>query len=130
MAQQKTFESPLESKEIKPVNPKGNQPEYSLKGLMLKLELQYFGHLIEKGPDAGKDWGQEEKKVTEDEMIGCHHRLFGLEFEQTPGDSEGHGSLMWCVQSVGLERVGYDLAIEQQQRTVLSGVKKSLVLDV
>ena len=44
-----------EFKEIKAVNPKGNQPEYSLKGLMLKLELQYFGHLIEKGPDAGKD---------------------------------------------------------------------------
>ena len=46
MAQQKTFESPLESKEIKPVNPKRNQPEYSLKGLMLKLKFQHFGHLM------------------------------------------------------------------------------------
>ena len=55
MVLEKTLESPLDSKEIKAVNPKGNQPEYSLKGLMLKLELQYFGHLIEKGPDAGKD---------------------------------------------------------------------------
>ena len=48
MAQQKTFESPLESKEIKPVNPKGNQPEYSLKGLMLKLKFQHFGHLMQR----------------------------------------------------------------------------------
>ena len=48
MVQQKTFESPLESKEIKPVNPKGNQPEYSLEGLMLKLKLQHFGHLMQR----------------------------------------------------------------------------------
>ena len=44
----KTLESPLDSKEIKPVNPKGNQPEYSLEGLMLKLKLQYFGHLMQR----------------------------------------------------------------------------------
>ena len=43
-----TFESPLDSKQIKPVNPKGNQPEYSLEGLMLKLKLQYFGHLMQR----------------------------------------------------------------------------------
>ena len=48
-----------------------------------------------KDPDAGKDWGQE-KGVTEDEMIGCHHQLNGHEFEQTPGDSEGQGSLTCC----------------------------------
>ena len=57
-------------------------PEYSLEGLMLKLKLQYFGHLCKqlhqglffrKDPDAGKDWGQEDKGVTEDEMVGCHH---------------------------------------------------------
>ena len=60
-----TLESPLDSREIKPVNPKGKQPEYSLEGLMLKLKLQNFGHLmwrlIRKDPYAGKDWGQEEK---------------------------------------------------------------------
>ena len=62
-------------------------PEYSLKGLMLKLKLQYFGHLmqrvdsLEKDPDAGRDWGQEEKGTTEDEMAGWHHRLDGHEFE-------------------------------------------------
>ena len=61
-------------------------PEYSLEGLMLKVKLQYFGHLmrradsLEKNPDAGRDCGQEEKVTTEDEMIGWHHRLNGHEF--------------------------------------------------
>ena len=55
-------------------------PGYSLEGLMLKLKLQYFGHLMWiadsfEDPDAGKDWGQEEKRTTEDEMVGWHHRL-------------------------------------------------------
>ena len=62
--------------------------------LKLKLKLQYFGHLMQRiysleKTDAVKDIGQEEKGVTEDEMIGWHHRLNGYEFEQTPGDSEG-----------------------------------------
>ena len=61
-------------------------PEYSLKGLMLKLKLQYFGHLIQRvdsleKTDAGRDWGQEAKGMTEDEMAGWHHRLDGHEFE-------------------------------------------------
>ena len=58
--------------------------EYSLEGLMLKLKLQYFGHLmwlIRKDPDAGKDWRWEKKRMTEDEMIGWHHWLNGHEFE-------------------------------------------------
>ena len=62
-------------------------PEYSLEGLMLKLKLLYFGHffaknwLIWKDPDAGKDWRWEEKGMTEDEMVGWHHQLYGHEFE-------------------------------------------------
>ena len=61
-------------------------PGISLEGMMLKLKLQYFGHLmrrvvIGKDPDAGRDWGWEEKGMTEDEMAGCHHRLVGREFE-------------------------------------------------
>ena len=52
--------------------------------------------LTGKDPDAGKDWGQEEKAVTEDEMLGWHHQLSGHEFEQAPGDSEGQGSLVCC----------------------------------
>ena len=52
--------------------------------------------LIEKDPDAGKDWGQEEKGMREDEMIGWHHWFNGREFEQAPGDGEGQGSLACC----------------------------------
>ena len=62
-------------------------PEISLEGMMLKLKLQYFGHLmqradsLEKDSDAGRDWGQKEKGTTEDEMAGWHHQLDGHEFE-------------------------------------------------
>ena len=57
-------------------------PECSLEGMMLKLKLQYFGHLIQRvDSDAGRDWGQEEKGTTEDEMAGWYHRLDGREFE-------------------------------------------------
>ena len=87
------------SSKIKPVNLKEMNPEYSLDGLMLKLKLQYFGHLMSragKDPDAGQDWGQGEKDVKKDEMVQWHHQLNGHEFEQTPGDSEGQGSLVCC----------------------------------
>ena len=79
MVFKKTLESSLDSKEIRPVHLKGISPEYSLEGLMLKLKLQYFGHLmqrtdsLEKNPDAGRDWRQEEKGMTEDEMVGWYH---------------------------------------------------------
>ena len=53
-------------------------------------------HLIRKDPDAGKDWRQEEKGTTEDEMVGWYHWLKGLEFEQAPGDGEGQGRLACC----------------------------------
>ena len=60
-------------------------PGCSLEGLMLKLKLQYFGHLMRRvdslDPDAGRDWAQEEKGITEDEMAGWHHQLDGHEFE-------------------------------------------------
>ena len=56
-------------------------PEYSWEGLMLKLKLQYFGHLMRReDSDAGRDWGQEEKGTTENEMAGWHHQLNGHEF--------------------------------------------------
>ena len=68
---------------------------------MLKLKLQYFGHLMRRvdsleKTDAGRDWGQEEKGTTEDEMAGWHHRLDGHEFEQAPGNGEGQGNLASC----------------------------------
>ena len=63
---------------------------------MLKLKLQYFGHLTGEDPDAGKDRSQEEKGMTEDEMVGWHHCLNGHEFEHAPGVSAGQGSLTCC----------------------------------
>ena len=68
---------------------------------MLKLKLQYFGHLMQswligKDSDAGRDWGQEEKRTTEDEMAGWHHRLDGQEFEWTLGVGDGQGGLACC----------------------------------
>ena len=77
-------------------------PEYSLEGLMLKLKLQQLGHLmrtadsLEKKPDAGKDWRQKEKRVTEDEVAGWHHQFNGHELGQTQRDGEGQGSLVCC----------------------------------
>ena len=74
---------------------------YSLEGLMLKLKLQYFGHLmhrtnsLEKTLMLGKIEGRK-RGTTEDEMVGWHHRLNGHEFEQAMGDGEGQGSLMCC----------------------------------
>ena len=93
-------------------------PEYSSEGLMLKLKLQYFGHLMQRAdtgsdPDAGKDWGWE-KRATEDQMVGWHHQLSGHEFEQTLGDSEGQGK-SGVLQSMGSQRAGHDWMAEQQQ---------------
>ena len=79
-------------------------PECSLEGQMLKLKLQYFGHLMQRGwligryPDAGNDWGQEEKGTTEEEMVGWHHRLEGHELGQTLGDGERQRGLVFCSQ--------------------------------
>ena len=92
VALKKILESPLESKEIKQVNPKGNQPWIFTGRTHAEAEapILWLPHakrqLIGKDPDAGKDWGQEEKRVTEDEMIGWHHWLNGYEFELAPGD--------------------------------------------
>ena len=98
-------------------------PEYSLEGVMLKLKLQYLGHLmrradsfektrlIGKGPDAGKDWGQEEKGTTEDEMVGWHHRLNGRGFGWTPGVGDGQGGLACCgSQSHGVSKTWTQLS--------------------
>ena len=76
-------------------------PGRSLEGLMLKLKLQYFGHLMQswliwKDPDGGKDWGQEEKGTTEDEMVGWHHWLDGHGFGWTPVVGDGQGGLACC----------------------------------
>ena len=86
MVLEKTLESPLDCKESNQSILKEISPGYSLEGLMLKLKLQYFGHLMQRvdsleKTDAGRDWGQEEKRMTEDEIAGWHHQLDGHEFE-------------------------------------------------
>ena len=98
----KTLESPLDFKEIKPVSPKGNQSWMVLGRTDAEAETPIFwppevkNWLIWKDPDAGKDWRREEKGTTEDEMVGWHHQLNGLEFEQAPGVGDGQGSLACC----------------------------------
>ena len=98
----KRLDNPLDSKEIKAVNPKGNQPWIFIGRTGAEDEAPILwppdakSRLIRKDPDAGKDWGQEEKRATEDEMVGWHHWLNGHKFEQTQGDSEGQGNLAYC----------------------------------
>ena len=99
---EKTLESSLGNREIKPVNSKGNQPWIFTENIYAKADVSMLWPLdvkiwpIRKDPDAEKDWGQGEKGATEDEMVGCHCWLNGREFEQTLGDSEGQGSLACC----------------------------------
>ena len=96
---EKTLESPLDCKEIQPVNRKGNKPwifigmtDNEAEALIL-WPLDVKSWFIGKEPDARKDWGQEEKGMTEDEMVGWHHWLYGHEFEQILGDGEGQRRL-------------------------------------
>ena len=99
---EKTLESPLDSKEIKPVNPKGNQPWIFIGRADTKVEAPILwppdakSQIIGKDPDAGKDWRQEEKGRTENKMVEWHHQLNGPEFEQALGDGEGQISRVCC----------------------------------
>ena len=83
---------------VQPDHPKGNQSWIFIGRTDAKAETSpnAENRLIGKDPDAGKDWRQGEKRMTEDEMVGWHHQLDGHEFELTPGDSEGEGSLECC----------------------------------
>ena len=113
---EKTVGSPLDNSETKPVHPKENQPWIFIGRTEAEAEVPTLwppdakSHLIGKDPDAGKDWGQKEKRATENETVGWHHWLNGHEFEQTQGNSEGEGSL----QLMGSQTVGRKLATEQQ----------------
>ena len=78
---EKTLESPLDYKEIQPVHPKGNQSWIFIGRTDAEAETPILWRSIGKDPDAGKDWRQEEKVMTEDEMVGWHHRLYGQESE-------------------------------------------------
>ena len=117
---EKILESPLESKEIKPVNPKGNQPWTFIGRTNAEAPTLWppdgNSQLIGKDLDAGKDRRQKEKRVTEDEMVGWHHRCNGHELGQTPGAGEGQGSL-GVLQSTRLQRVRRDLVTEHHTLT-------------
>ena len=99
---EKTCESPLDSKEIQPIHPKGNQSLMFIVTTVVEAETPILwppdakAWLIWKDPDAGKGWGQEEKGTTEDEMAGCHHWLNGCKSEWTPGVGDGQGGLACC----------------------------------
>ena len=103
---EKTLESPLDCKEIKPVRPKGNQSWIFIGRPDAEAEAPILwppdakSRLIRKDQNDGKDWSQEEKGMTEDEMVGWHCWLNGHEFEQALGDGEGQGSLACIVHGV------------------------------
>ena len=107
---EKTLESPLDFKENKPVNSKGNQSWIFIGRTDAEVPILWppdaKSQHIRKDPDAGKDWRQEEKGTIEDEMVGWYHQLNGHEFEQAPGDGEGQGNLA-CFSPWG--RKGLDM---------------------
>ena len=102
---EKTLYSLLDCKDIKPVHSEGNQLWIFIGRTHTEAQAPIHwppagkSQLIGKNPDAGKDWAQEEKGTTEDEMVGWHHRLNGHEFEQPLGDGEGQRSLVCCSSS-------------------------------
>ena len=99
---EKTLESPLDCKEIQPVHPKGDQSWIFIGKIDAEAETLILwppdvkSCFFRKDPDAGEDWRQEEKRTTEDKMVGWNHWLNGHEFEQTLGDDEGQRSLACC----------------------------------
>ena len=110
---EKTLESPLDSTEIKPVSPKGNQSWIFIGRTDAETEdpvvwpADLKNWFIGKDPDSGEDWSRE-KGTTENEMVEWHHQLNGLEFEQAPGIGNGQGR----KPDMGLQRVGRDWVTE------------------
>ena len=117
---EKTLESPLDYKEIQPVHPKGDQSRVFLGRTDVEAETPILwppdvkSWLTGKDPDAGNDWGQEEKGTKEDEMVGWHHRLQPWTWVWVNSGSWWWTGRPGVLQSMGLQRVGHDWATEQQ----------------
>ena len=116
----KTLENPLDCKEIQPVHPKGDQSWVFTGRTDVEAETPILwppdakNWLIWKDSDAGKDWRQEGKRMTENEMVGWHHWLNGHEFEQVPGVGDGQGSLACC--SPWGHRIRHDWVTKLRQK--------------
>ena len=128
MVLEKTLEGPLDCKEIQPVHPKGDHSWVLIGRTDVEAETPIFWPpdvkrwLIGKDPDAGKDWGQEEKGMTEDEMVGWYHRLNGHGFGWTLGVGDGKGGLV-CCSSWG-RRVGHDWVTKLKSLIILCSIKE------
>ena len=115
---EKTLESPLDCKEIKLVNPQGNQSWIFIGRTDAEAETPIHwppdgkNWLLGEDPDAGQDWRQEKKGTTEDEMVGWHHQLDGREFEQALGVGDGQGSIPCCSHGVAKSRTWLSHGIE------------------
>ena len=135
MVLEKALESPLDCREIQPVHPKGDQSWVFSPDAEAETPVLWPPHakswLIGKDPDAGRDWGQEEKETTEDEMAGWHHRFDGHDFEQTSGVCDGQGGLV-CFDSWGrkeldtTERLNWTKLNLQQITSVFLCLRSSL----
>ena len=129
---EKTLESPLDCKKVQPFHPKEDQSWVFIGSTDVEAETPILwspnakSWLICKDPDAGKDWGQEEKGMTVDEVAGWHHRLDGHEFEWTLGDGDGQGGLACCdswgrKESDTTERLNWtELNSEKAKNTFVS----------
>ena len=128
---EKTLQSPLDSKEIKPVNPKGNQPWIFIGMTEAEAEAPILwspdvkSQSTGKDPDAGINWGQE-KELIEDEMVGWHHQLNGHKFEQTLEDSKGQRSLV-CRSPWGRKEL--DMSWRLNNNKVYPGIKNHVITD-
>ena len=135
---EKTLESPLDCKEIQPVHPKGDQSWVFIGGTDVEAETKILwpadkkSWLIWKDPEAGKDWGQEDKGTTEDEMVGWHHWLDGHGFGWTLGAGDGQGGLVCCgswgrKESVTTERLNWTKHLTNVMRTLQTTHQKTVL---